>query len=642
MRKRQITRSFFLQLIGQSLILAQVLLYWTQFLPDVALGTFRWNDQLIYPLLPFALIPLIDFFWIPKRLGMRRFACFLSLLVYSAAVMLGGGWFVGSAAAIWGVVEYSRTPQGELSFIHRRKIASMGTILAGTVLASLFLNAYLLIPPPVGLAQFELLYPGQSSGPNHNNTFYILPIYENLSYGNIAVDILEAEYMNQTLGPSGNYVKIGYSCSCWYVQEVTNWTGEWQFNESISLRHKIDFSVNASFPVLFHMNGGNWGASGLNPYAENYTGTRRLYDLWINESNVQWNNYNESVPPTWPQTEPGLLNRMFTLSKYSQFYQLREQACRDAAAIIALFAQQYPSLFVGVSLDSEIHLSYRNSSIEDGNWRYDYNPLVIQEFQEWLATRYGTIGEFNAKFAGVRGSSATAFTDIDAPRVPDSTNIFWQEWTSFRVQFVRMNVDDQARWINEAGIPRDRIYTHQILAEEGDISAEDIRCDPLETTNIPHGSPGVTKYGFIPPSRFHDINSFAKNNWGIFEFNMPNDHTYISYMRMLKAMYESGCHVVCPYAWYEGTWPWLYQIKNDTAFTTAIHDFVANTKDFPRGTAPGGLLSLGDRIILVEQTMQDYFRRHFYWLALPFVASIALAILLRRKKTIPRYTTTPP
>ncbi len=632
MRKWQISRSFFLQLVGQCLIIAQVILYWTQFLPDLALGTFRWDDQMIYPLLPFALFPLVDVLRFPKRLGVRRFVGFLSVLVYSASIMLGGGWFVGSAAGIWGVVEYFRTSPGEITTLRRREVGSIGFILAGAVLASLFLNAYLLIPPPAGLAQFELLYPGQTSNPNHNNTFYILPIYENLNYGNIPADVLEAEYMNHTLGPSGDFVKIGYSCSCWYVQEVTNWTGNWQFNASFSLWHKLNFSVAAQFPVLFHMNGGNWGASGLNPNAENYTGTRQLYELWMNDSNVQWNQYNAQVPTTWPQVEPGLLNRMFTLSKYSQFYQLREQACRGAAAIIAEFAQLHPGLFVGVSLDSEIHLSYHNNSLDEGNWRYDYNPLVIQEFQEWLATKYGTIGGFNAKFAAVRGSTATSFGEIDAPRTPDSMNIFWQEWTTFRVQFVRQNVDDEARWINEAGIPREQIYAHQILSEKDEIAAQDVRCDPLETADIPHGSVGVTRYGFIPPARFHDINAIAKNNWGIFEFNMPNDHSYIAYVRMLKAMYESGCHVVCPYAWYEGTWPWLYQIRNDTAFTTAIHDFVAAIKDYPRGTAPGGLLSIGDRVLLIEQTMQDFFRRRFYWLAIPLIGGLVLVSVFRRRR----------
>ncbi len=630
MRKWQVSRAFFLQFVGQCLIIAQVILYWTQFLPDVALGTFRWDDKMWYSLAPFALLPLIDVFWIPKRLGMRRFAGFLSIFAYSVAVYVGGGWFVGSAVGIWGVVKHFRATPGELSFIRRREIASRVSILAGMVLASLFLNAYLVIPLPVGLAQFELLYPGQSSTPSHNNTFYILPIWENL--GNMPQDLVEAENITQTLGPSGDYVKVGYSCSCWYVQEVTNWTGEWQYNASFSLWHKLNLSVQANLPILFHMNGGNWGASGLNPYAEVHTGRYRLYELWLNESNVQWNNYDKSVPVSWPRIEETLLWRMFTLSKYSQFYQLREQGCRGAAAIIAQFAQLYPALFVGVSLDSEIHLSYHNSSVDERNWRYDYNPLVIQEFQEWLAARYSTIEAFNTKFAGARGSSAVSFGSIDAPRTPDTSNIFWQEWTTFRVQFVQQNVDDQARWINEAGIPRDQIYTHQILSEEGETSAEDVRCDPLETTNIPHGSPGVTRYGFIPPARFHDINAIAKNNWGIFEFNLPNDHQYVKYMRMMKSMYEAGCHVVCPYAWYEGQDPELYQISNDTAFTTAIHDFVHVTKDFPRGTAPGGLLSAGDRVLLIQQTVQDFFDDHVYWLALPLVAGLALVILFRRKK----------
>ncbi|HMF31868.1 MAG TPA: beta-galactosidase, partial [Candidatus Lokiarchaeia archaeon] len=549
---------------------------------------------------------------------------------YGFSLYIGGGWIIGAIAGFAGVIAYFREDPNQI--LPRRQFLRWSVVISLGIVACILIPSYIMIPLPVGHAQTAFLYPREDETvPNRNNTFYILPIWENLHIGDLVTDETEAKNLTDKLGPSGQYVKIGYSCSCWYVMELTNWTGSWEFNESLSLDYKLALSVAANLPVLFHMNGGNWGASGLNPNADIHTGPYYLWELWMNDTNVQWNQNNQSVPTTWPQAEPGLLNRMFTLSKDSQFFQLRENACRSAASVIAAFAKQYPDLFVGVSLDSEIHLSDYNSSAAQGNWRYDYNPLVIREFQDWLAQQYTTIDSFNSAFGQIRGKNATSFSDVDAPRVPDSTNAFWQLWTTFRIQFVQQNVDAEAQWIEEAGIPRDQIYTHQILSDEGDISADDVRCDPLSTTNITYGSAGVTRYGLISPSRFHDINEISPGNWGIFEFNLPSDHDYTLYTRMLRSMYESGCHVVCPYAWYEGTWPWLYQISNDTAFTTAIHDFVAAIENFPRGTAPGGLLSIVDRLSIAREILTQFWQNNLYLLLLPFLGGLLLTIVLRRK-----------
>ncbi|HMF31538.1 MAG TPA: hypothetical protein VKK79_08995, partial [Candidatus Lokiarchaeia archaeon] len=61
----QPTCGWMLQLIGQVLVLVQMILYWVQFLPDIGLGPFRWNNNMWYFIAPFVLFPVIDVLWIP-------------------------------------------------------------------------------------------------------------------------------------------------------------------------------------------------------------------------------------------------------------------------------------------------------------------------------------------------------------------------------------------------------------------------------------------------------------------------------------------------------------------------------------------------------------------------------------------------
>lgn len=542
------------------------------------------------------------------------------LLVYSvlfpASFYMGGGWYIGGIAGMTGMALLAITP----ALGHRPALPAdgfkalvgfsiIGCIVACTVVPYSF-NMPLMAPYYFNTS----VYPGQSGPPNENNTLYILPIWENW-------DTYEADvgYFLHELDTGSPHVRVGFSASCWYMGELKGAADNHSFDPAASLHAKLNFSAAHGLPVLFHMNGGNWGTEGW----KNVALPGIVTGWWMNDSLVQWDQFNKSVPAEIAQDQMPLKPRLFSLSRHSPVFALREQNVKLAGAIIAAFAAAHPGLLVGVSLDSEIHLETTRYSDFDENVDqyksyYDYNPMVIAEFQEWLAIEHGTAAAVNARF----GTSFPSLDAVDPPRAAEPGNAWWEEWTRFRIDHVKQNVMAQARWLAESGIPRDRIYTHQILSEPGSASARYERCDPLETTEIEHGTIGITRYGLISPSVFKDINRRAGFNWGIFEWNIwsATQNTVQNYLFMLKSMYQFGARVICPYAWYEFTWPEL-QIRNNTNFKQAIRAFSALVGDVPRATSFNGFLSTFDlaRMFTIEAIAHFNKAPGIYYLLVPLV-----------------------
>jgi hypothetical protein len=262
-------------------------------------------------------------------------------------------------------------------------------------------------------------------------------------------------------------------------------------------------------------------------------------------------------------------------------------------------------------MDSEINLgaaSTAEARFHGVRSVYDYNPLVIQEFREWLQSRYASIGELNAHF----GLGFASWAAVDPPRVYAEGNTWWEEWTDFRIQLVRNNVEAQARAVYEEGIPRELIYAHQILDEPSSKTARYIRCDTLATANIEHGRIGITRYGLIDAQRFKTIYDSAGFNWGIFEWNINSAtlNTYENYLYMFRAMYQYGVRVICPYAWWSG-WPYeVLSMMDNADFKRAIRDFSQMVGDKPRGTSPNGFMTVANIIESIYLGPNQYFSKN--------------------------------
>ncbi|MBD3188356.1 hypothetical protein GF325_16090 [Candidatus Bathyarchaeota archaeon] len=592
-----------------------------------------WNFDTNISGVLFTLVPilLLSFAILPMIPGRKPQATFIviNVILLSASFYIGAGWYIGGILGLVGLwlvamVPNMRSRRPPRVMKQRYYKYALASITCALIMAPVLVS-YSLIQPTLAPYYFNpyQLYPGVNGPPNENNMMYILPIWEDTSSYTSNIS-----YFKEELGNGSDYVKIGFSASCWYMGELNGAIDNWTFNPFSSLYYKLNFSVNYSIPVLFHMNGGNWGMEGW----KNTNKSSIVTDLWAdNDSNVQWDQNNNSVPASQAELELPLKPRLFTLSKYSQIYPYREQNVKIAGTILKDFMDAYPDLFVGCSMDSEIHLEHTNyhefdDLVDDYDSYFDYNPLVIQEFQEWLQAKYSTISELNDKF----NLAFASFGSVDPPRKAIKSNPWWEEWTDFRIFHVKQNVEAEASWLVDVGIPKNKIYSHQILSTPGSDKARYHRCDPLETADIENGTIGITRYGLIEPGVFKEINNRADFNWGIFEWNIGSrrDQSYENYMFMLKSMYQYGIKVICPYAWHEYLWSNL-QISNNTAFKNAVHDFAVMVGDRPRATDYDGFLDLTDFAFGWFDNRKDYFDEYWYLLFIPMVIFHAIYWPLR-------------
>ncbi|MFX0102088.1 MAG: beta-galactosidase [Candidatus Hodarchaeota archaeon] len=526
----------------------------------------------------------------------------ISSVLFSASLFVGGGWFVGAILGLIGTFFVGLTPSiqklspSRISKRNYRILVGMSfSVMIIAMVLIPFLFTYPLLPPYLFN---QNLYEGQSGAPNENNTMYMLVTWEST-----VISPSEMDDYKQKMGPGGDYFKMGIAFSCWYAGHYYNATNT-TFNPD-NLYLKLNNSINYNIPILIHMNGGNWGMAGMASGIVN--------DSWYNDSECQWDQH-DNIPDPAP-APGGLRDRLFTLSKYSNIYKHRESNIKVAGAIIKNFSDNYPELFVGVSLDSEIHLDYDEK--DDDVLYYDYNPHVIREFQEWLVTRYSGIQEFNDKF----GLGFTSFSTVDPPRQVNVGEPYWEEWTVFRRFHVKQNVEAQAGWLREIGIPRNRIYSHQILKPVDHHVSLYGWCCPIETADIDNGTLGITSYDYMEPSVLKLNYDLAGFNWGIFEWNLRSTtvNLYEKFTTILKMFYQYGVRVICPWAWYAGPFYWFYNLQNNTEFQRAVRDFSALIGDSPRGTDQDGFLKLEDYAGKFFDEWYDFFNDedNAYYLLIP-------------------------
>ena len=195
----------------------------------------------------------------------------------------------------------------------------------------------------------------------------------------------------------------------------------------------------------------------------------------------------------------------------------------------------------------------------------DYNPAMIQQFQLWLQQRYkdanpmddsnGDLVTFNGDFGAAYQASGspshlhaqpTLWSDVDPPRdrfvapgtpytggpwtVPPENPVvgpYWQLWCNFRVDALKLFVDRIVGWAREAGVPSDRIFTHQTGANasynSNRLAAGKLEwMDDFGQMTASHGRSGASFY-----QPFNAIDGFAlysnlaqrDDAWGSPEFN---------------------------------------------------------------------------------------------------------------------------
>lgn len=306
----------------------------------------------------------------------------------------------------------------------------------------------------------------------------------------------------------------------------------------------LGLEVTLNLPILVYMNDGRW-ADCCTPNSSGGWGDSLL-------------DFIASQPNTTVLSSTGTSdydhnggNNYFSLSRLNSVYRnYKKRNVQAAASTIAAWAASNPSLFVGVSLDSETFMPNKDA---------DHNPLAIEEWKQWLQNIgiYGPGGEYFGTgrvpaFMDIPSfNSATGqnFASWDAMQPPGSVtpgDLLGEEWQRWRVMLVLHHVSDETAWIAQAGIDRNLIYGHQTPRSDDYGFADDVM-----TETAANGAGGVTFYGW-DPANYGDIVSVTrasgKNNWGNFELNPQTTDQAKSYNNLV-ALHDAGIKVICPNSW---------------------------------------------------------------------------------------------
>ncbi len=560
-------------------------------------------------------------------------------LAVNASLLFGGGWYAGTIMADAGLIillasfvilEKAGKPGKPLVLEGARKpkIRKMQAVVLALGCAGIVVSA--VIPVIAGINAIpEPLVPAATSlpsvAPNHENTFYIMPIWED-AVSNYTFGTQRLNYLKRAVGGSAytgtGFVRIGRSLSCWYTNDIY---ANGSYNPT-NLIHALNLANQSNTPILFHMNGGNWGQAGSTDPV--------ILAMRNNVSNCQWDQANW-CPPIKYNNGPN--DRFWSFWPGSEWEQFRERNIKQALDVIHDWWMNNTGLLVGFSTDSEITLDTGKFDGEGFHPEYrsyfDYNNGTIAQYRQWAMANW-TLPQFNEKC----GTSFATWNDIDAPRttadgVGVEGNPWWETWTDFRIWHVTEAGKRQCSWINQSGFPREMVWHHQIFSEPGDEESRYVRGDPLQTAINSYCKVGVTRYGWISPQNWCSLGRLALDDgagdnipsWGIFEWNLWTQHEYWAYKEMLNCIYQYGGHVICPNEWTncsinEGLWipgdplppgvdeevddpvcndPSLccndhdgpvctscHRRHGNAQFQAALRDFVADAQRYERGTSP--------------------------------------------------------
>lgn len=284
--------------------------------------------------------------------------------------------------------------------------------------------------------------------------------------------------------------------------------------------------------------------------------------------------------------EPG--KQFVSLSRLNApHYRWKREALVRAAQRISAWAQANPELFVGVTIDPETLLND-----DPGLGFADYNPIVIEEWHQWLANT-GIYDPVDGTYKGQGRKPALALAelaaqlaqpfrsweDVQPPRSSNGTRL-WQLWRDFCRAMVQNHNQDMADWLVEGGLPREIIFAHQTP----NIDAERFGDTPDSAIlRSPEGvalTGGVTAFGGHARQYdlFANLVSRGIRYWGLFEYN-PTELSAtvpVSFevaLDSLLGLSASDVSIIAPYKW-----PVDEQLPGarieGTPFHTALAEFI--------------------------------------------------------------------
>ena len=480
-------------------------------------------------------------------------------------------------------------------------------------------------------------------------------------------------YLSRTTG-------VGIAVPILYLRTTKGLAGDWEFDPNFDLTRKckdrvvaednlhsvIQYAIDKNLPVQFILNGGIWADASCD------TPEWDINDkLEQDVDNCQWTQDNKVFPDDYLKNLPGSTNspelaRTLTYNVYAtKVRAYKRRNLQAAARIIAEFAREHPDLFVGASLDADTYMNpffIQNRVLEI----FDYNPGMLKQFRQWLAgigpyagkpepgapdlSRYRRPRPLSlADVNRIARNHWTSWDQVDPPRsfpgspfqpaapgqAPIWDDPWYQEWQVFRQHIIALHYDELSLWANEAGIPRDKIFSAEgfIAPDEGQspfavrITSRGQNYDTSGVSiegSIPRaGHLGAVLYGEtaenqapmeVPHSLFA---TFARMDpgWAVVETNATNlkkplqQPHYAQSYHAFRDMFNFDAQEVSVMAWngsnglYSAAPDYLpYTAWRNTPAEDAMRDFMVTHANLPRGArlwtfgAPGYLDDDGWRL----------------------------------------------
>ena len=385
-------------------------------------------------------------------------------------------------------------------------------------------------------------------------------------------------------GRGNTNVKMGFSIGFEYLG--TEYLGN-QFtypeqDHKTNLAHLESMSaksIETNMPFLVHFPGHRFSVA-------DYIATNKESMMYTYEGKAitelpEWNDPNQPMGaiPTYR-----IGSYMYSLNEYNTTYRnYKKRNLQAATTYLANFAKLHPTLFAGVSLDSEI--SFCPASFpgwKNYSYSFDYNPLTIVQWRHWLSGNTGsytnnaylnpyangakyqnkgknwTLNELKSRY----NTNYTSWDYVIPPNITlddtgkikiiSGTQVQVDDWSQFKASLTNNMLRDMANWIVETGIPQSQIYTHQlpILYELPELNGY---CGvPYESAQVDGIGYGTTLYGSMTASRdmFQRISNL-NSNWGVFEWN-PTDlsksenQSAIYVSNALQLAYDFGADIISP------------------------------------------------------------------------------------------------
>jgi hypothetical protein len=443
-----------------------------------------------------------------------------------------------------------------------------------------------------------------AAGVRGGTAFHVLPALSGLAtHGSFGLETRYAPYLSDT-------TRVGMRVPILYLRTTRGRGEDFVFDPDFDVRRRsrgraiaddnlssaLAGAAERKLPLLLTLNGGIWAdASSSEPEWD--------ANDWLETdiANCQWNEKNEVMPDDFLSHLPGSfdapeLSRSLSFNVYaSEVRRYKKRNLQQAARHIASFMRAQPALLVGVSVDPD---TYLNPFFDEAQW-YDYNPGTLRQFRHWLAGSGPYAGEQEPGVPDLRayrrhqpldleavralaGSDFARWEEVDAPRAfpRDAARPYWldpwvREWEVFRRHLVALHYDDLARWLVEAGIPSERIWSAQgFMAPTEHVMPLALRIDSpvkdfdsggvsIEGSKPTEGHLGAIVYGAAATNQIamegggtlFDACATVDPGFAVVELNtadLRNPDALPSYAdgyRAFRDLWNAGARFVSPMAW---------------------------------------------------------------------------------------------